>query len=246
MKTPEPGTKTLPLQPDRRDLLMTGLGVAAAVLAAGTVKGVAAAPQKRASGKTVLLINAHQKYPGISEGRMNKSLVDIIATEMEAKGHTISHTYIEQGYDIAQEVQKHLRADIIITQSPVFWFGNPAIYKKYIDEVFTAGMVQQSFLAGDGRTPDDPSRQYGSGGKLQGKQYMLSLTMNAPKEAFDDPKQILHGGRSLEDLFAGNTSNYKFCGAEVLPIFACYNVIKVPDFDNNVLRLKHHLTRTFG
>ncbi|MCP4229659.1 MAG: NAD(P)H-dependent oxidoreductase, partial [bacterium] len=39
-------------------------------------------------------------------------------------------TYIEKGYDINEEVEKHIWADIIITQSPVYWFGTPWIYKK--------------------------------------------------------------------------------------------------------------------
>jgi NADPH dehydrogenase (quinone) len=158
----------------------------------------------------------------------------------------VKETYIEQGYDIEKEVHKHLWADIIITQSPVFWFGTPWIYKKYIDEVFTAGLIQQSFLSGDGRTPDDPARQYGTGGKLQGKRYMLSLTMNAPEEAFDDPKQVLHAGRSVDDLVACNTANYKFCGADIVPAFACFDVIKAPDVTRDLARLKRHLANAFG
>lgn len=57
--------------------------------------------------------------------------------------------------------------------------------KKYIDEVFTAG--HGSLYANDGRTRSDHSQKYGSGGLVQGKQYMLSLTWNAPQQAFDDP-----------------------------------------------------------
>ncbi|MEY4937038.1 MAG: hypothetical protein RIS64_3397, partial [Bacteroidota bacterium] len=51
----------------------------------------------------------------------------------------------------------------------------PWIYKKYADEVFTAGLIQQAMLTDDGRTRKDPSKQYGTGGKMQGKKYMLFL-----------------------------------------------------------------------
>lgn len=46
-------------------------------------------------------------------------------------------------------------------------------------------------LVDDGCTRDDPSKQYGTGGKMQGKQYMLSLTWNAPQEAFGDSQTRL-------------------------------------------------------
>jgi len=61
-----------------------------------------------------------------------------------------------------------MEADIIILQTPVNWFGAPWIYKKYADEVFNSGLQSQKFLTGDGRTREDASKQYGSGGKMQG------------------------------------------------------------------------------
>jgi len=106
----------------------------------------------------VLIINAHQFYEGFSEGKLNQAMIDIAKTEFEAKGHEVQLTEIEKGYDVNQEVEKHLRADIIITQSPVYWFGNPWIYKKYVDEVFTAGLVQSNLVVDDGRTRTDPSK----------------------------------------------------------------------------------------
>jgi len=191
--------------------------------------------------KKVLLINAHQFYEGFSEGKLNKTMVDVMKEEIETKGYEVKLTYIEKGYDINEEVEKHLWTDIIITQSPVYWFGTPWIYKKYIDEVFTAGLVQQSLLVDDGRTRKDPSRQYGTGGKMQGKKYMLSLTWNAPIEAFGNKDQILFEGKTVDEAFIANTANYKFCGAEILPSFSCYNVMKSPDVENDIKRVKQHL-----
>jgi len=191
--------------------------------------------------KKVLIINAHQFYEGFAKGELNKTMADVIKEEMEAKDCEVNLTYIEKGYDINEEVEKHLWADIIITQSPVYWFGTPWIYKKYVDEVFTTGLVQQNLLVDDGRTRNDPSRQYGTGGKMQGKKYMLSLTWNAPREAFENNDQFLFEGKSVDDVFIGNTANYKFCGAEILPSFSCYDVMKAPDVENDIERLKQHL-----
>jgi modulator of drug activity B len=191
--------------------------------------------------KNALIINAHQHVEGISVGKLNRTMVGLIKDEMEARGYQVRETNIEQGYDIDAEVQKHLWADLIILQSPVYWFGMPWIYKKYIDEVFTAGMFQQSFLTGDGRTRHDPSKQYGTGGKMHGKKYMLSLTWNAPREAFGDENQYLFAGKSVDDIFVSNTANYKFCGAEILPSFSCYDVMKQADIKGDILRLHEHL-----
>jgi len=189
----------------------------------------------------VLLINAHQFYEGFAEGKLNKTMAGVIKEEMEGKGYEVKQTYIEKGYDINEEVEKHLWANIIITQSPVYWFGTPWIYKKYIDEVFTTGLFLKSLVVDDGRTRKDPNKQYGTGGKMQGKKYMLSLTWNAPKKAFGDKLQNLFEGKTVDDVFIGNTTTYKFCGAEILPSFSCYDVRKDPHVESDIERLKKHL-----
>jgi len=191
--------------------------------------------------KNVLLINAHQHYEGISSGQLNRTLLGVIKDEMEKRGFTVQQTDIEQGYEIDGEVQKHVWADLIILQSPVYWFGTPWIYKKYVDEVFTAGMIQQAFITGDGRTRHDPSKQYGSGGVMQGKKYMISLTWNAPRDAFGNIGQDLFQGKTVDDVFVANTSNYKFCGVEILPSFSCFDVLKEPDIEGDIQRLRKHL-----
>ena len=196
--------------------------------------------------KKVLLINAHQFYEGFAEGKLNKTMADVIKEELGAKGCEVKLTYIEKGYDIIKEVEKHLWADIIITQSPVYWLGTPWIYKKYIDEVFTAGLVQQNLIVDDGRTRKDPDKQYGTGGKMQGKKYMLSLTWNAPKEAFGNKAQNLFEGKTVDEVFIANTTVYKFCGAEILPSFSCYDVMKNVTVENDKKGLKQYLDSVFN
>jgi len=195
--------------------------------------------------KKALIINAHQFYKDFSEGGLNKSLVDLAKKTFEENGCEVITTIIDKGYDVEEEVQKHLDADIVFTQSPVYWFGTPWIHKKYIDEVFTMALVQQSLVVDDGRTREDPSKQYGSGGKMQGKKFMLSLTWNAPQEAFGDVTQNLFEGKTSDDIFVSVNVNYKFCGAEILPGFACYNVLKGPDIQNDMERLKKRINDLF-
>ncbi|KQV87925.1 flavodoxin [Massilia sp. Root351] len=191
--------------------------------------------------KRVLIINAHQAYQGIASGKLNRTMAGVIREEMAQRGYEVRESVIERGYDIDAEVDKHVWADVIILQSPVYWFGMPWIYKKYVDEVFTAGLVQQRLLVDDGRSRDEPGRQYGSGGKMQGKRYMMSLTWNAPREAFGNPQQRLFEGKSVDDVFVSNTANYKFCGAEVLPAFSSHDVVKHADIEGDIARLRGHL-----
>lgn len=191
--------------------------------------------------KNLLLINAHHFYENISPGRLNRTMADIIKEEMEARGYQVRQTDIESGYDIDAEVQSHVWADLVILQSPVFWFGAPWIYKKYVDEVFTAGMVQQSLMTSDGRTRQDPNKQYGTGGLMQGKKFLQSLTWNAPKEAFGDKDQILFAGKTVDDVLIANAASYKFCGTEILPSFSCFDVMKAPDIEGDIARLREHL-----
>lgn len=195
--------------------------------------------------KKALIIHAHQLYEGISTGGLNKAMAGVIADEMVLHGFEVRHTYIEQGYDVDAEVQNHLWADVIILQSPVYWFGMPWIYKKYVDEVFTAGMMKGVFITGDGRTREDPSKQYGSGGLLQGRQYMVSLTWNAPAKAFGDAGQQLFEGKTVDDVFVTNTANYKFCGMDILPAFSCHDVLKQPDVEGDIALLRAHLQQAF-
>ena len=107
-------------------------------------------------------------------------------------------------------------------------------------------MFQGSFLSGDGRTREDPSKQYGTGGLMQDKKYMLSLTWNAPKKAFGSKDQLLFAGKTVDDVFVANTANYKFCGAQVLPSFSCHDVMKAPEIEADIARLREHLSEIAG
>jgi modulator of drug activity B len=46
----------------------------------------------------------------------------------------------------------------------------------------------------------------------------------------------------VDDVFVSYTASYKFCGAEVLPAFSCFDVIKSPDINADFERLKQHLS----
>ena len=196
--------------------------------------------------KKVLLINTHLTYPNWSEGTLNASFHQKAKEFFEVNNFEILETKVENGYDVDEEMNKHLEADIIVLQTPINWFGAPWIYKKYIDEVFNIGLQNEKFLVGDGRTRTDASKQYGSGGKMQNKKFMVSSIWNAPKASFNDSNQVLFEGRSTADALIQITSPYRFCGVDIVPNYNCFDIFKDGDIVETLENYPTHLQKVFS
>ena len=193
--------------------------------------------------KKVLIINAHEPYP-FSEGKLNQTLVDRAKAHLEGKGYEVRLTTMKDDHDVGREVDNHVWADVVLVQTPVNWMGVPWSFKKYMDQVYSAGMDGR-LCDGDGRTRQDPSRQYGSGGTLGDTRYMLSLTFNAPVESFGDPQQEFFEGRGVDDLFLPAHLNFRFFGMTPLPTFSCHDVMKNPQVETDLQRFASHLSEHF-
>lgn len=192
----------------------------------------------------VLILNGHQPYE-FAQGRLNKTLADKARDFFEARGDAVRLTKISDGYDIDKEAENHRWADLVFMQFPVNWMSVPWSFKKYMDEVYTAGMDGR-MTVGDGRTADAPKANYGMGGTLYGTRYMLSVTLNAPSEAFDDPAEPFFGGLSLDDLLRPVHLNAKFFAMEPLPTFGAFDVMKNADVEKDFARFDAHLENVFA
>ncbi len=193
--------------------------------------------------KNVFIINAHEQYE-FSKGELNHSLVEIAREHLTGAGYETQLTTMADEYDIDTEIERHRWADAVLLQTPVNWMGVPWSFKRYMDFVYSFGMDGR-LCDGDGRTRKDPSRQYGSGGVLTDRKYMLSLTFNAPRESFDDPSQEFFAGKGVDDLFLPAHLNFRFFGMSSLPTFVCYDVMKNPDIENDFRRFRDHLGECF-
>lgn len=191
----------------------------------------------------VLIINAHHHYP-FSEGKLNATLAEKAQQLLDAKGHNTRVVKIDDGWDVEQELSNHQWADVVLLQTPVNWMGVPWTFKKYMDEVYSAGMGG-ALCNGDGRSREEPTKHYGKGGTLSGKKYMLSLTFNAPEEAFNDPQEYLFQGKSVDDLFFPMHMNFRFFDMTAIDTFACFDVMKNPDIDNDLKRFENHINVNF-
>jgi NADPH dehydrogenase (quinone) len=171
--------------------------------------------------KKVLILNGHQYYDMVAKGELTNNFINKADDFFLKNGFEVKHTNIEKGYDIEEECQKFEWADYVLFQYPVYWMGVPWIAKKYFDETFTQGR----HYASDGRSREDASKLYGSGGLLKGKKYMLSLTYNCPASAFDN-KNSLFDGMSLDQAHVAVHKTFQFCGLEPLETYAVHDIFK--------------------
>lgn len=110
--------------------------------------------------------------------------------------------------DIAAELTKLQRADLLILQFPLWWFGLPAMLKGWIDRVFLSGVVY-------GR------RAMYENGKLRGKRAMACVTTGGPPGSFG--RDALNGD-ILDILLPLHRGTFAFTGMTVLPPFVAYHV----------------------
>ncbi|WP_462175505.1 NAD(P)H-dependent oxidoreductase [Pseudoalteromonas gelatinilytica] len=190
----------------------------------------------------ILIINGHQYYP-FSEGKLNSALVDKAVSMLEGKGHTTRVVTISDEINVEKELENHQWADIVILQTPVNWMTVTWSFKKYMDEVYTAGMGG-ALCVGDGRNEDAPKKNYGMGGTLTNTKYMMSITLNAPEESFNDPDEFFEG-KSIDDLMFPMHMNFKFFGMTPIETFTCFDVMKNADVENDFKRFEAHINKHF-
>ncbi len=190
----------------------------------------------------ILLIDGAQVF-GHSQGRLNRTLHQLARDELSALGHSVRETSVENGYDPKAEVEKFLWMDAVIWQMPGWWMGLPWKVKEYVDLVFTAGA--NILVANDGRHRATPTEGYGTGGLLHGKRHMLSLTWNAPIEAFTRPDDFFEG-IGVDGVYLHFHKANEFLGLRRLPTFICNDVMKNPQVERYLADYRQHLQTVFG
>lgn len=192
--------------------------------------------------KKVFIINGAPKFAH-SGGEFNKTLAGWTSDYFTGKGnYEVKFTDINEGYDSEEEVKKFVWADVIIYHTPIWWFQLPNDFKKYIDEVFTAGHKNGIYVS-DGRRSANPTRNYGTGGSLNGRKYMLTTTWNAPIEAFTIEDEFFHQ-HSVDDgaMFGFHKMN-DFVSLKRLESIHFHDVMKNPNIEQSKKRYLEHLEK---
>ncbi len=195
--------------------------------------------------KKIFIINAGQNF-GHSGGRYNDTITEnTLGFFREMDNVELKWTRISDGYDRDEEVQKFVWADYIIYHTPIWWFQLPHGFKKYIDEVFTAGHRKGIYYS-DGRKLDTPEINYGTGGMLGGRKYLLTTSWNAPATAFTLPGEFFNE-TSVDDgpLFGFHRMN-AFASLEKLESFHFHDVEKNANVARDMTRYRQHLANVFA
>ncbi len=190
----------------------------------------------------IYILNGAKAF-GTSGGKLNSALCEVARESLGEMGHELRGVEIDKGYDIKQEVQNLVWADTFIYHFPAWWMCEPWIVKKYIDEVYLASY--EVLFSGDGRSREDASKKYGSGGLAGNKSYMLCSTWNAPLEAFTDETQFFEG-KGVDYVFTHLHKAHAFLAMKKLDSFMCNDVMKNPQIKTDIENYKAHLKKVFG
>lgn len=194
--------------------------------------------------KKIFVINGGQKF-GHSGGKFNQTIANATAEFfLNHKDFEVKSTDINDEYDPVQEVEKFVWADVIIYHTPIWWFQLPHAFKKYIDVVFTEGH-NNGIYKSDGRSSKNPAINYGTGGMLHGRKYMVTTSWNAPKEAFTLPGEFF-GETSVDNgpLFGFHRMN-AFTGMKPLENIHFHDVMKGANVETDLEAYRNHLAQLF-
>lgn len=192
----------------------------------------------------IFIINGGQKF-GHSGGKFNETISNETKLFFQNNANfEVRTTDVNDDYNPSEEVEKFVWADVIVYHTPVWWFQLPHGFKKYIDEVFTEGHAKGIYHS-DGRSSKNPAINYGTGGMLHGKKYMLTTSWNAPKEAFTLPGEFF-SQKSVDDgpLFGFHRMN-AFIGMTPLESMHFHDIEKNADVKRDLKLYNEHLTKIF-
>lgn len=147
----------------------------------------------------VLIISGH---PDLNESVVNATILHEVARALpNANIRRLDTLYPSYQFNIADEQEALLDADIIVWQFPFSWYSVPGLLKLWIDNVFLHGF------------------SHGSTRKLGGKKLLLSFTTGAPEAAYAPEGLFKH---RLADYMTPFETTAALCDLTLLPpIYTC-------------------------
>ena len=178
--------------------------------------------------KNIFIINGSHPFAH-SGGMFNETLFNTTISYFDTReGFEVKFTQVGENYSVKEEVEKFKWADLVIYHTPIWWFQIPFGFKKYIDEVFTEGH-QNGIYASDGRSRKNPNINYGTGGLMHGKKYILTTSWNAPKTAFTLENEFFNQKSVDEGAMFGFHRMNAFTGMELLATHHFHDMEKNAD-----------------
>lgn len=189
----------------------------------------------------ILIINGAKKFAH-SNGQLNDTLTEVADGLLRDLGHQVKIVRADSDYDIKEEVQNFVWADVVIWQMPGWWMGAPWTVKN-IWMMSLPKVTARSMPAMAARVPMPLKVRFRRSGA--GEKYMLSLTWNAPMEAFTEKDQFFHGV-GVDGVYLPFHKANRFTGMDALPTFIANDVIKMPDVPRYTAEYRKHLSEIFA
>ncbi|MGE0562385.1 MAG: NAD(P)H-dependent oxidoreductase [Flavobacteriales bacterium] len=117
----------------------------------------------------ILMILAH---PNFEKSIANKHISNIVLASGQTTVRNLIDLYPDFKINVKVEQEILLKADVIVFQYPLFWYGVPSLLKEWIDSVFTYG-----FAFGKGTY------------QLEGKKIIVSFTTGSSEK--DYPEEVI-------------------------------------------------------
>jgi len=192
----------------------------------------------------IFIINGGQKF-GHSGGKFNETIAAATLNFFENNSDfEVRTTDVNHEYNPTEEVEKYVWADVVIYHTPIWWFQLPHGFKKYIDVVFTEGHANGIYNS-DGRSSKNPAINYGTGGTLHGRKYLLTTSWNAPKEAFTLPGEFFSEKSVDEGALFGFHRMNAFTGMTPLETMHFHDIEKNADVPRDLELYQEHLSKLF-
>lgn len=167
--------------------------------------------------KRILVILAHDD---MRNSRVNKRLIKELEGIENIEIRDIKALYPDYKIDIETEQNAIRNADKIVFQFPMYWFNAPSILKEWIDKVYSLGFAFDVTKEGYQRR------------ELNGKEFMLAVSMGGAQEAYDGEKV-----KSVNECLTPYIYTSKFCGMRVVEPYYIYGAMS-KNLDDETLNLK--------
>ena len=173
----------------------------------------------------ILIISGH---PDLQQSWTNRLIINTLEQEVsDLNVRRLDQRYPDFNIDVASEQQALLDAEIVVLQFPFYWYSVPALLKQWLDKVFTFNFA------------------YGpEGDKLKGKQFLLSVTVGAPQEAY---QPLGYNHFTIEQLLRPLQQTAYLAGMIFQPPLISHRMVYIPGVYNTQeeveARAREHATR---
>ncbi|MBQ3422543.1 MAG: NAD(P)H-dependent oxidoreductase [Romboutsia sp.] len=140
--------------------------------------------------KNVLIVSGHTD---LNDSVANKTILEELEKKLpEAEVDYLDRLYPDYKINVKAEQEKLKKADIIVLQFPIFWYGMPSLMNKWIEDTFKHGFSHGA-----------------TGDKLLGKKVIVSFTTGAPEEGYHKDGKV---GYEIEDFLVPLKATCNLCG----------------------------------